>query len=1061
MSVPVNLLENLEYPSPVMADDQEPLNVKLARRMEFLELASTIPNSLRPRYVATDYDPVFLHQPITLRLAIQQDRILVIFPPGSGKTCTAVNIPEYLRKYHIGPDIKRVYILQRGPSVIADVKNQIVNVCAKEIYGFEESESGRANRRRTTNALSAFYTIQTYNTFSSLQLPDDLIEQTYSDSVFIIDEAHNLIGWNKDAASPETVQEAEASGDEIMSKKDVIRAYRYIHRVVHLAKRAKVIVMTATPMINWTSEFGKLLNLVLPMDRQIPMTGPGQINFDTISQAEFNRLTEGLISYVPNRQTSVTIKDIGLPTPGYYSILTKVPMLGIQRQTYRKIVQESDKANFGAMEHRKASFFVFPDGSYDGIPGVTNRGLFKYITVPETDKYVPKESFRQDIRDLLPELSAPGNYIIQKELRPDRVIDLGDGHRLTLPGRGCAYVLFDLVTAHAIPFTMALEAFGFERYNDGHSPFSYVNGLRTINLDKRPRYIFLTVDNVTSKLQNFKDLFNSEENVFGEYVQLIIGSRVIRDGINIFNVARIYITPLWNPSNEEQALARAKRLPGHRKVIERSRQLMRQAGFPEEKIQAWKFVLEQHRMSSFDPEPLNLPAQPMNAKNSIVSSIDQHMFLDIIEDKAKYINRVMQMAIENSIDRYLNTDAPPFPVDQSQIDYSSFDALYSGRLVLQIKRDILDLFGDSAKGNSHYDIETLRRLIWQVTPTILRRDKYIYLALAEMVKEKTVLRDRYGNKTWVHVKDDYVFISNAYPDGQIKILDSYYRRMIVARPNPIKESVLSYCLNNINQLLDVPFEINSNLANMIVLEYLTVLLIRRFPEARKKDWWNKENPMIHPNLQRSLNNLLFAFWKPFQDLKHASYLLSLPSLNKGIKAAEDSKTKLKTMIFHPEPEGPALSKDISLPLVLIHNMDTTRGSNQLRVLEANQSNQLLAWRDVYVYEEDVYGNLIDARQEQLLSKFPVGKLFGMVQLNGTLIVGRREKSLAQIDKRLQAKGKACPSITKEDLIDMLNEEGRDSGQEWQDLSHDTEEAKSILCQRLLKLLEAGGRILTY
>lgn len=1026
-----NLLDYINYAEPFNFHEDA---VSLARRMEFLELSSTIPSGFRPKYVNEDYDPVFLHQPVALRLALETNKLLVLYPPGSGKTCTAVAIPEYLRKYGSisgrGSSINRTYILQKSPSVIEDIKNQIIKVCAKEIYDFEESDSNKGNKRRITNTLSSFYTIQTYNTFTSVNLDDTSIEETYSDSCFIIDEAHNIVGWNR---------EDQTYDEHGMTYQEINNNYRYLHRVLHVAKRCKVIVMTATPMINETQEFAKLLNLLLPLEEQIVLTGPRAVNFNTIDREEFNRYSRGLISYVPNRQSSVVIREIGESLPDSNLILTRVEMIGTQRKTYHRVVRQAlddVKLTFSALEHRKVSDFVYPDGSYDGNLGHTTYGLYKYVNKTEIDKYVPNPTFLEQIRTKLPELSAKFNYVIQKELKPNRTIELAPGVQFTLPGRGCSYYFFDLVTAHAIPFTMCLEAFGFERYNDSYSPFTRVNGKEVLNLEKKPRYIFITKDNVNSSLQNFKKLFNSEENVFGEYVQIIIGTRIIKDGINIFNVARIYIDPLWNPSNEEQALARAKRLPGHRALIKKSKELMLAANIDPNLVDNWKFEIEQHKMCAWaQPEP-GIPKTPMHAKWSISSSIDQHMYIDIIEEKIKHISRIMNMAIDNSIDKYINTLPPPFPIEQSQINYKTYDAVYSSRMIEEIKSKIIEIFGielakreDDDECITNYLVYSdLSQMIFKNISPLLRRDVYIFQALTEIIKTKPIIRDRFNTKCWIHVKDNYIFISKSYPSAQSDLLDSYYSNIITSEPKSIRQVVVNYCLSNINELNQIIFSRDDStpaprsLTTTILIEFVIAHLYRSTPGGKDKSWWNKSNELIPRELRRLLNNHVFVFWKPYQDLKQTSFLLSLPSLNKGVKASEDSKTKLKTMVYHNDP-ATSKDKDVTLPLVVINTL-----SNNIRIMENldhysdSTFGGKIPWRRVLPYEEPVYKHLIEVRKRETTDNLPVGKLYGIVQLNGNFVVGRKELD-DKLDKRLVAKGKVCSSVKKDELISMLEEEG--------------------------------------
>lgn len=1032
----------------------EPYNVKMAKMMEFVELSSHLSDSSRPEYITDRYSKAFLHQIVALRMMVNNPGCLILYPPGSGKSCTSVNIPEYIKKYGTNVSKRpgfpnRVYIFQRGPSVIADIKNQIVNVCAPDVYNVTEANTSQGAKRKLTNTLTekSFYTIKTYKEFSSTLLPDDMIEDTFSDSVFIIDEAHNIVGWNDNIEE----DDEEGGNPEIMTKKDTLRSYKYIHKVIHMAKRVKVIVMTATPMINNSNEFAKLLNLLLPMSKQIKISGPGSLDFNTIDPETFRKYTEGMIMYVPDRRKTVIVREMGEVLPYYVnqertikssSVIQRVPMIGVQRRVYLEVVRKmSNKPGSFYLEHKKASGFVFPDGTYDGKKGKTNGGLYKYITRPESDKFIPHPSFLVEIRARLPELSAKFAYVIDQELNPPRTVDFPDGSSITLPGRGCSYYYFELVTAHAIPFTACLDAFGFERYNDAISPFITIGGKRQINLEKKPRYIFITKDNVNTKLQNFKDVFNSDENVFGEYVQIIIGSRIIKDGINIFNVARIYINPLWNPANMTQAMSRAKRLPGHDAVVKASQDLMRSKGIEESYIQDWKFELQQHKMSSYI-ETTEMPKEPL-----IDISVDDYFYIRIIENKSKYIDRIMNMAMDVSVDKYINGTAPvDFAITPETIDYNNFDAKYSESIVGSIKDMIYRAFSGDRYFYSYMELKD--KIFKDVSP-FLQRDRYILSALDNILDERAVIRDRYNNKTWINIQGSYIFISNSYPDGSsMNILDAYYYKIIPNETLSISDDVRLYCEKHITKLMDVPYASNSNIANTVILEKLVIdQLTSNYDQAAQKAWWYPDNEALHPLIRRLLKSSLYVTWKPYDDILSASYLMSLPSVNKGVKATEDSVTKLKSLVYSSEPESNVTKGGIKLPLILFHTID----SGNIRILNTFSVNNL-EWEYTRVYETPVYSHIVRERNIAKINALTVGKLYGIVDIYEKFVVGRVESTKEITDKRLLSAGKECSSIQKSDTIAMLREEG---------VEVEEDVTKQYLCKTLKETLDAKGRLIKY
>ena len=1037
--------------------NNQPYSQILAHMMEFIEISQNIDKDQRPAYIHDNFNPNFYHQEVVKRYMLNNDACIIIHPPGKGKTCTAVDISEYIKAHgtnveHRPNYPKRTYIFERGPSVISDIKNQIVNVCAKDVYNVEESSSLKGNKRRISNALAKSYTIQTYKSFSAINLPDDLIIETYSDCTFIIDEAHNIVGWNTPTGDEDDEDE---ESEEVVSQNDIEAAYKYLHRVLHLAKRIKVIIMTATPMTNSADEVIKLFNLVLPMDKQLDSS---KINLSTITQSSFNIFAEGLISYVPDIQAHINIKEVGEPLPYYINgtnmsktIAKRLPMQGLQAKIYNNLeASAKNKPSSFFLNHRKVSGFVMPDGSFSGKKigggwGWGGGGKGKYITRVENDKYVASEEFNKQVQTNLPSLSSNFSYVINKELTNNRTISLTDNdnitHNVTLPGKGCSFYYFDLVTAHAIPFTMCLEAFGFERYNDDVPAFTTINGKRHITIEKKRRYIFITKDNVSSKLENFKNLYNSEENVFGEYVQMIVGSRIIKDGINIFNVARLYINPSWNPASMIQAMARAKRLPGHNALIKAIKNLMSQNNFPQHLIDSWKFTMEQHKLSSFIPsiKPTTTP--------SIDISVDDYFYVDIIEKKSLTINRVFQMMVNASFDKYIN-GAMPITIDPTMIDYSNFNSRFSAPIINQIEDIITSMFSHE---NYIYSIDTITQHVYSIISPLLRHENYIYKAIRNIVNNKNIIRDRYNNKMWIHVVGKYIFISDTYPSEESSNLtNAFYHYLIPNEEKNIKDSVKLYAQKNIEELITIPYVYNNTIANIVILEHLILEEIKRNYNngATTLEWWSPDNEELNPLIRRLLKSSLYVSWKPYHDIKNVSYLLSRPSINKGVKAADDSKIKLKNIIYLPEPTTNTTLNGITLPLIIYHTIDT----DCLRILNTVNINNL-DWQCAMIHEEPVYTNIIQNRKKDKLNSIPIGKLYGTVKITGEFIINRMiEDDEINIDKRLTAKGKACSSMQRNDLIDMLKEENIDMDYSNEDI------VKSTMCVLLRDTLELDGRL---
>ena len=67
-------------------------------------------------------------------------------------------------------------------------------------------------------------------------------------------------------------------------------------------------------------------------------------------------------------------------------------------------------------------------------------------------------------------------------------------------------------------------------------------------------------------------LFNKPNNIYGEYIQVILGSRVISEGFSISHIQKVHIaTGHWNYSETDQAIARSFREFSHVYLYEQGR----------------------------------------------------------------------------------------------------------------------------------------------------------------------------------------------------------------------------------------------------------------------------------------------------------------------------------------------------------------------------------------------------------------------------------------------------------------------------------------------------------
>lgn len=1033
--------------------DDPQLQSKICRKMEFLQYAKYLPPNLRPSYITSS--PTFFHQDIVKIRMSASDRLFVVHAPGSGKSCTAARMAQYLKDNHeINPfvpnKIKKMYILERSDILTHDIKKQIVDICVKDVYRIGKSDSDSKLLK-----LEQFFEVITYTEFINLVLSSDT--SLFNDTVIVADEAHrfnNVIIKN---------DEDEIEMEDEISKKNLTRDYNILKQLFETIVSSKIIIMTATPMTNRAKDFSKLANLVLPADKQIPL----KFDYDNVTFDTLNPYIRGIMSYVEPKREAVNIITVGdiLPvhlengTPSRMRIY-RTEMKGIQMRTYEAINVKlrGIKTDPVHITRREISSIVYPDGSYAGKKGMTSRGLYKYVK-KVGGKYIMNAELREALN-----IKNIGNYssifeaVIKNELDPPNRIVTLNGKSIRLPGNGCSFYFFDLVVSQTVPFTMALEANGFERFTEDMTAFD--SGNRLV-LGKKSRYILIDGDN-GKHIGKFQKIFNSKENMHGEYVQIIVGSKVIKDGVNIFNISRSYISTMWNYASLIQALARALRAIGHDNLVEYVKnEFIKIHGMSEEDVSNYKYNMYEYKMSAY------MPYCERQTTVNVELSVDEYMYINLIEEKEVGITKVMDIVRQSAFDRNLNTDksdqvmrisskymniegdVPEHPRDNREaalgplrddlydiVDYSTFDGIHWESCIEMYMNVIVNTF---RSGSYEYAYEKMKAICYSRITPLLHREVYIMEAIRRLKDGRLDMRDRFNNVVWLSMDKDRLYISSEdvilqeeYSSiaPRIASIETFYKNIVLFKPKTIKDKVEEYYSNNVNKFKSLPFETLTPYVRSLVVQNIIEELITSEPRyIRDASLWYLED--LQPLLKRLMKVKLFVIKDPIEDIKMVAELMSLPARTKGRKPKAESRTKIKDVKF----KDPALKGG---PIAIINIVGSELKSLNIKISRPNVSGKI-SWITPKPFEGPVYEHIIDELMDLTPSGLRDGELFGFIDLDGKFMISRKSSSVT--DKRLTNSGQNCVTINKKKLINIWKELGGE------DLNID-EVNKDDLCRRV-------------
>jgi len=472
-------------------------------------------------------------------------------------TCSAIGVIEQIISEKNDNSLEKnpftgAIVFAKGGNILDNFLRELVEKCTAGQYipdNYKKLDDDLKKRRAKKKA--DFYTFRTFAKFAKKikTMSDGDITSQYSNKIIVMDEVHNIRIQSKD-------------NDE---EEDSLETYNQFHRFLHLIKNCKILFLSGTPMKDDVSELASIGNLLLPLDDQFP-TGKEFINeYMTEKEGVYSvkkgkiddikRKLKGRISFLREAESSVQKDFLGKKNyEGLKHFIVKPnSMSEFQNSAYEKAFGKGGegKLYLGA---REASLFVYPDGTWG------KEGFNKYIK-GEKSKGIKKKGNPVVYRmsdDLRKELRPDG--ATQEEILENIKNFSGTYHDVIkniLKTDGNCFVYSSLVLGSgAILFSLLLELFGYSKANGKEN-------------EKKLRYAILTNKTASSiELRRINDRFNNIDNINGEYIKVIIGSKAVSEGFSFKNVLFESVnTPHWNYSETAQALARGIRLGSHNDLI--------------------------------------------------------------------------------------------------------------------------------------------------------------------------------------------------------------------------------------------------------------------------------------------------------------------------------------------------------------------------------------------------------------------------------------------------------------------------------------------------------------
>jgi hypothetical protein len=626
-----NLIKDFSYPDPNDPDIQS----KIYKKREFYYNA--IPKreilkeyediqKYREAFCTYDYEP--REQQIILPNLINPNTpykgILLMHGVGTGKSMTAIRIAEQFKE-QINKYNTKIYVLVPGPVTNENFKNQLLISTGntylknKEILNqMSKHEINIENRNAIHNAMQ-FYKIMSYKKFYKKVLGEKRVEKkkipgtdklklvhikneqgeyereivvdrilNMNNSILIVDEAHNITGHNN--------QYGEA-----------------VRTIIKNSENLRIILLTATPMINYADEIVNLLNFIRPSNDKISREKifTTEINYKmSIKEGGLEYLkskANGYISFyrgaIPYTFADRVEKGV-IPPELLFTPITKCYMEEFQHNTYNRALEDIDDTLDRASS--AVSNFVFPSlnkqtgeliGTYSGnglitvlsqlntdgpkLRSLINKNIFNNkLTKNEEDSFI-YENDKKNITGLILKLPYIKYFSTKFYTIVNNLKNIS----------GIAFIYSNLVKAGGIElFAETLIQNGYLEYQEDQNSYDikddtldyktglsyseYVNKNKDINLFKPATFLLITggadetEDMPEIKQKIIQEEFNHTDNIDGKKIKFILGSRVLNEGVTLRNCKEVHIIDVWfNIPKIEQVIGRVIRMCVHQDVI--------------------------------------------------------------------------------------------------------------------------------------------------------------------------------------------------------------------------------------------------------------------------------------------------------------------------------------------------------------------------------------------------------------------------------------------------------------------------------------------------------------
>jgi len=600
-----------------------------------------------------------------LSLNTPYNGVLLYHGVGVGKTCTSILISDNFKNY-VKKHKKKIIILTK-PTVKDGFRNEIFKfnnnnvdknqfICTSSEYSNEYEDFIKNNKdldNKKINEFTSGIINETYEIYGYLEFVNkyehlikndnnefnqDKINEIFSNCVFIIDEIHNLREENEGEESDEMIKEKTIAKKSAETKK----SRNIIENIIrNLREPIKLILLSATPMYDKYEEIDFIINLLLLNDKKKTLLDRKTIdsyvnNMDDTSKQSIIEKTTGYISYIKGNDPHIfplilypeNNSKIIYNTPNGDINSEKINAILCNMDSFQKQIYDLGNTH---TKRKKYSNVVFPENK-------TFTNLFTPIDKKGNNKY----SFNKDTPELcLTFLKNIQDYSIKIKSLIDNLEN----------STGKVFIYSEYKQGDyggTYLLGIILQYYGYIRKTINNKKLNIdpiLDNKYSNNSEytKQPKY-YIMVDGSTSEddFTAYKNIFNSDNNIEGNIIKIIIGTTNMIEGVSLNNVRQIHIMQPWyNISRNDQIVGRGVRQCSHIKLP-----------FNMRNITIFNYVAISTDLEQYNNQTYIVPYID-DKKSSIKQDIDLRR-LYLATEKINKITLLENLLKSNSVDCLLN-----------------------------------------------------------------------------------------------------------------------------------------------------------------------------------------------------------------------------------------------------------------------------------------------------------------------------------------------------------------------------------------------------------------------